>query len=456
MNLPSLSTIRLWLLIAVLFGGAMALHPSISLPILDFPSFRLGFYQILMLSFVASCLPLARRGWDLLRQPSSLIIILPLTLALLVGLMASLTLARTAMYSTALIAVLIIGLCAGLTFTSLDKSQRRTLFTAGLWSGILFGIVALIQLVLASVDPTAFGTLCSGCKPNVFGFARINGLAAEPQFMASALLPAMFVAMIFRDNRRLANSSLFFSSLAITLTFSRGAFAAIAGAIVLLTAVRIIKKLSVRPLLAPILVAVVGVLVGFALLVGSATIRFADTPHITYNTTVSMVDQLSLGLVSIPQKTTKPAPTPITGNQEPFTPEGYVEASSEERLDAADIAIEAWADSPRTVLFGTGLGNLGSYIQRELVHPVPTDQTVYIFYILLLSSLGIVGLLPLVVLTVLVLWRAYRHVDQPFGQLALLLSLAILIQFWFFGSFINVVHCFAWIGVFLYNLPKES
>ena len=179
-----------------------------------------------------------------------------------------------------------------------------------------------------------------------------------------------------------------------------------------------------------------------------------------------MIDQLSLGRIKIPQKTaikTQLAPpsqqTPSdiksTPTKQDFQPTGFVEASANDRLSASDLAIKSWLSSPRTFLFGVGLGNLGSFIQKHLHISVPTDQTVYIFYILLLSGLGIIGLLPLILPSLTILFFAIKNIHHPKAQFIFSLTTALLIHFWFFGSFINTIHCFAIIGIFLYNYPRD-
>ena len=179
-----------------------------------------------------------------------------------------------------------------------------------------------------------------------------------------------------------------------------------------------------------------------------------------------MIDQLSLGRIKIPQKTAiktqlvtssqqKTSDIKSTPPKQDFQPTGFVEASANDRLSASDLAIKSWLNSPRTFFFGVGLGNLGSFIQKYLHVSVPTDQTVYIFYILLLSGLGIIGLLPLIITSFIILSFAIKNLRQTKSQFILSLTAAFFIHFWFFGSFINTIHCFAIIGIFLYNYPRD-
>lgn len=446
--------LRTWLLAFVLFGASLSLYPSIQTVVFDFPSFRIGLYQSAAAILVIASLPLLWQWRHIaFRRRWLLVAITALSSSLFVGLWLTESPFRSLLYTVSLLGLIAIGISAGLVYHTLSRRQRQQLITIGLWSGVLCGAVAIGQLIIASLDATAFGTLCRGCVADVFGFVRINGFAAEPQFFASSLLPALFLA--FWQSGRLANISLFLSSMAITLTFSRGAFVAITGALLTYVIVRVIYRTPKALPLRSIALMISGVLVGFSLLISSATVRHYNTPHITYNTTVSMVEHLSLGVVSLPQRqepAPEPQPTTAGARTTPpvaFTPAGYVEASSSERLSAADLALMAWSDTARTVLFGVGLGNLGTYLQYQ-GNAVPTDQTVYIMYILLLSNIGIIGILPLLAALLIALWR-YRRPLTPWAASGLLILAALTLHFWFFGSLINAVHCFAWIGVLLYN-----
>ena len=459
--------IRFWLLAIVIFGGVFALSPSLSLAILDFPSLRLGLYQMSAAGLLVTSLPLLFTNCQRFLKNRYLIGgFLAILLVMSIGVFFAEARLRTALYSLSLLFLLAIGLAAAVTYRQLSKNQKHKFIRIGLWSGLVFGILAIIQLIAATFEPTGFGTLCSGCKADVFGFPRINLFAAEPQFLANALLPAFFLAL-FQPKSRLAQFSLFFTATAIALTFSRGGFLAIFLAIIIFIAIASIKRLNISFLYKKLPLLIIGTFFGFTLLFLSANIRYSGSPFIAHNTLVSMIDQLSLGRIKIPQKSAeKPQPAAAENlspetmpNAEPspqlFQPAGFVEASANDRLSASDLAIKSWLNSPRTFFFGVGLGNLGSFIQKHLHVSVPTDQTVYIFYILLLSGLGVIGLLPLIITPFIILFFAIKNLHQTKAQFILSLTIALFIHFWFFGSFINTIHCFAIIGIFLYNYPKD-
>ena len=442
------------------------MQPSLSLAILDFPSLRLGLYQMAAAGLLITSLPiLFKKRQTFLKNRYLIGGFLAIFLAMSIGVFFAEARLRTVLYSLSLLFLLVVGLSAGVVYAELSKAQKNRLINIGLWSGLVFGILAIIQLIAATFEPTGFGTLCSGCKADVFGFPRINLFAAEPQFLANALLPAFFLAL-FQPKSRLAQFSLFFTATAIALTFSRGGLLAIFLAIIIFIAIASIKRFNISFIYKKLPLIIIGTFFGFTLLFLSANVRYISSPFIAHNTLVSMIDQLSLGQIKIPQKTaikTQPAPSSqqktsdikSTPTKQDFQPTGFVEASANDRLSASDLAIKSWLDSPRTFFFGVGLGNLGSFIQNHLHVSVPTDQTVYIFYILLLSGLGIIGLLPLILSSTAVLFFAIKNIHHPKAQFIFSLTTALLIHFWFFGSFINTIHCFAIIGIFLYNYPKD-
>ena len=455
-----INNVRFWLLAIIIFGGGFALHPSVGLSILDFSSLRVGLYQIVAVSLLLFSLPLLlKKRQELLKNRWLIGGFLAIFIAIVVGVFFAEAHLRTALYSLSLLFLLAVGLSAGLIYSELSKLEKRKLINIGLWSGLVFGILAIIQLTVATFEPTGFGTLCAGCKADVFGFPRINLFAAEPQFFANSLLPAFFLA-IFQSKSRLAKFSLFFTTLAISLTFSRGGFLAIFIAITALFIIAFVKRIDVSFIRKKLPIIFVGLLFGFILLSSSANIRYANTPFIAHNTFVSMVDQLSIGKIKIPQKSVAKNPSPKPAENVPpsnssFQPAGFVEASANDRLSASGLAIKSWLSSPRTFFFGIGLGNLGNFIQKHLRINVPTDQTVYVFYILLLSGLGIIGLFALLIVPLTIIFFTIKNIRKIKAQFILSLTIAMFVHFWFFGSFINTIHCFAIIGIFLYNYPRD-
>lgn len=443
--LARLKDARFYLLALLVFTAPLSLHPSISLPVLNFPSFRIGLYQLLAIAFVLICLPLICRGL-LKASKNKLFVLLGFMLAIVfvVGLSQSLVPTRTLLYSGSFLALLLLGFTAYIVFRDLGPGKHRALTRYLLWSGIVFGVLAIGQLLLATFGEAT--TLCRNCTDQIFGFPRINLFAAEPQFFASSLLPSFFAALLLSDMpRRLRIWSLVFSAVAIGLTFSRGAFFALAAAIIVLAAILAIKKYwsGLRSLVKWTLLAFISVLAGLGLLVASASYIHRDSDHITYNTAASALDHLTLGIIYLPQRV-EPSNQPTNPN---FQPAGLIEESSDERLGAADRAIDAWNDSPRTLLFGVGMGNLGAYVKQNIIAYAPSDLTVYIFYVLLLAEAGLIGLATFLIIASILIKRLLGLVNKPFGVFMFALITAFVIHFWFFGSYINVMYVYVWAGI---------
>ena len=248
----------------------------------------------------------------------------------------------------------------------------------------------------------------------------------------------------------LAKISLTLVSLVIGLTFSRGAFLAIVVGLMFFVFSNLdFIKNNLRATLNTFVLIVLGFVVSFSLLVASASIAYKETPNIAYETTSTMLEQLSLGVIKLPKKVSV-VPERINPQNVEFVSPGLIEASTNERLSAAELTINAWLYSPINVIFGTGIGNLGPFVDKYIEPSAPDNLTVYIFYILLASELGVVGLIGLgiVLFYPLVLLIKKTHIYKFAGLQVMVAILASFItQYLFFGSYINVVYIWFYIGV---------
>jgi hypothetical protein len=336
-------------------------------------------------------------------------------------------------------------------------------------AAIGYGLLSLLQLAIATFSQQNT-LLCQGCKSDVFGFARVNGFALEPQFWANALLPFFVYGLValYIQRSKLQMAGVFASGLAIMLTFSRGALIALFGAIVVFAAVLIYQRdFMIKRFAEACGIATLAFVCGFAVLVGAASIKYRDTPYIAYNTARGMVEQLSLGKIRLAKKEDKPAEAPAvqavdvgtSQSAEPVatptvqpvdtpTNQGVVEASQRDRVGPAKTAINVWRGSARNTLLGVGLGNFAPYVRQYVDPNSPLTLTVYIYYVLLLVETGVVG----IVLFIIPYWAVFRSLiaSKLFEQrAALIISAAFLMQYVFFGSYINVAYIWVWLGVAL-------
>jgi hypothetical protein len=325
--------------------------------------------------------------------------------------------------------------------------------------GVLYSVATVAHLLIVTFWH-GNALLCKGCTDVVFGFPRVNVFAAEPLFWANALIPFFVVAMYSMVHKysRLAAVSLFGISLAIGLTFARGAYLAI-GAVLAVQMVYIARTKwsdlgSMKKVFA---VSVFGFVVSWALLVGSAVSLHERAPYVAYNTLRGMLEHVSLGAVRMPVKTEVVAPVTTTVHPESiveskqtandeFMTKGLVKASETERTSSASYALQALRHDPRTTMFGVGLGNLGPFAHRYVSPLAQSDLTVYIFYVLLVSEMGVLGLAAVVYL----FYRAIKNAivsKQKYAQIVALVLVGFAAQYVFFGSYINVVYIWLWLGI---------
>ncbi len=453
---------RFFLFISLIVAAPLSKYPSISVPLFDFPSFRIGLYQILAVLFVISCLkPLYTAGIAFFARQHRYAFIALVVLAILslASIAWSLYPARSALlgFSVALLVALVLS-AWWYVATELTAARWQIVLQSMLYAAIFFGFVSFFQLAIFSLTDQTLGVLCPGCSADIFGFPRINGLAAEPQFFANAMLPFTFAAFyaVLKLRSRLAWLAFIASTITIGLTFSRGAYFALAIAL-LVTATTLIYKrfLSIKTFALVAAVWLVAIVASLALLTASATLRYSSTPNITYETIDSIFEHLTLGVINLPEKTAVVVQAPPSTSQtiatettDNFVSPGLIESSGNERLGAAELAINAWQYNPLTAIFGVGIGNLGPFVVQNIDAAAPENLTVYVYYVLVLSELGVIGLSMLCLLFGAAITRLVRQ--NTLSAICIAGGLvAFAIQFLFFGSYINVIFIWLWLGIAL-------
>lgn len=449
---------RFFLFISLIVAAPLSKYPSIAVPLFNFPSFRIGLYQILAVLFVISCLkPLYTAGVSFFARQHryAFIALVMLAILSLASIAWSLYPARSALlgFSVALLVALVLS-AWWYVATELTAARWQIVLQSMLYAAIFFGVVSLFQLAIFSLTDQTLGVLCPGCSADIFGFPRVNGLAAEPLFFANAMIPYVFAAVyaVISQPSKLAWSAVVLSIVAIGLTFSRGAYLAVATALLVTFVTMYTKRyVSTKITLRIFGVIIISGIASLGLLVAAATIRYNTTTNITYETIDSIAEHLTNGVIDLPE-TAKTAEqtsnSQNTSTQEQFESPGLIEASSQERLSAANLAINAWQYNPFTVIFGVGVGNLGPFVVQNIESTAPDNLTVYIYYILLLSELGIIGFVTFVIAFVGAIWRLVQRASV----ISLIIAgglFAFLIQFMFFGSYINVMYIWLWLGVSL-------
>jgi hypothetical protein len=468
---------RFWLFIALIIGMPLSKYPSVALPAFDFPSYRLGLYQVLAGIFVLLCAwPAILKTRELFKQnKTAFISLVVLAVVVIAGLFSAINKSRSALLAVSILFLLAL-VATGWWYVrhELKASSYPLILRCILYAGIIYGVLGIGQFIAGTFTASTLGIACPGCTSEIFGFPRVNLFSAEPLFFANALLPFFFasLAVFYKKTSRLALGSLILTSLAIGLTFSRGAYGAVvAGLMAFAVFVALGKNLKIKRFASIVGLVVACWLASLGLMIASASWHYRDTPNITYDTTSTILEHVSLGLVSLPAKvlvaeevpvvtpTVAPEQTTTLANAtESFVSPGLIEASTSDRLGAADLALQAWRSNYSTIAIGVGAGNLGPFAVKNIDPSLPNNLTVYIFYVLVLAELGLAGLLAFTVLHLNAIWRLLKrrnNNDFLLYATSTAILIAFLAQYFFFGTYINTIYVWLFAGIAL-GLDRRS
>jgi|GEM_PF-2297153 len=459
-----------WLAIALLVLAPFSFAPSVALPVFGFTSFRVGFYQLLLATFVLLTLWLQRRllQWQLLSNRWLQLGVSGLLLLLVNSLLVTLNTPRTLLLGVS------IGLLAGASLAmyvyvgQLGAGLSQFMKRAGSWIvgvGAVVAAIGIVQFIVGSVDQTLVADgLCEGCRGGIFGFPRINGFAIEPQFFANALLPALLVTLASQRRgqvfgaRGWATSTLIVTAFA--LSFSRGANLALAAAVIILV-VQLVRFGKAKQLVKIGVVLVAGYLLAATMMIGSNYLQFHDeNPDIVAETFETLVEHGSAGIVELDVRSNqklesthvnspRSAVSREISSTEPFAPPQQIEASGDERLAAAETGV-SFLDNWRRRLLGVGFGNLGPYAVSQN-ESLPSDLTIYIQYALVLVEAGVVGLVLFVAVHAAAVWCCLKQAAVGYPtQVALgAIMVAFMVQYFFYGTYINAAYIWVYLGLAL-------
>ena len=289
--------------------------------------------------------------------------------------------------------------------------------------------------------------LCDGCIYEMFGFPHPNGFAIEPQFMGNLLLAPTILAgylLLSTKSHRKSLVCLFaFFATTLFLTFSRGAIYSFILALATLIIIFIIKQKTAKPLLL-CLVAVISFL--FTLNAQGLMSQFSYTND-TYLTGVTKsLDQLTLGIFGLTannssENSTEPSESPAITETTTIesTFDGYVEESTNVRLNLTNIALTAWSQGgANIILFGTGLGGAGIYLQENGFLDF-SKEIIQNQYASLLLETGLVGVIILLILGCIVIKAILKNQHKP---LYFALILAYACSLLFFAGLPNALHIY--------------
>lgn len=302
------------------------------------------------------------------------------------------------------------------TYQLVNSKQNLTKLSKPLiWSSWLIIIYGFYQFF---GDLAGFPTgIDPGYGKAVFGFPRIQAFAKEPLYLGHYLLIPLSVgfAHYFSKDKKWSLPLLLGLSVIFILTISRGAYLGAIGALlvfVLFYAKRVFTIRNFTLAVAGLLGAIVVVGVIFTQLGQDSKEKFLS--HITVQD---------------------------FGNSE----------STQGRLNAFSIAIDAWRTSPWT---GIGLGNYGLFSADFIEDTPQSDDIVNNQYLEYLAETGIVGLGSFLLLIWVITWhffKAYRWADDEIKPWLVGLFAAFfgtLVQYNFFST-VAIMHIWVFFGLLL-------
>lgn len=306
-----------------------------------------------------------------------------------------------------------------------------------LYSALVMCGLAIVQFFAGLWLDAQTTLLCAGCVAEQFGFVRPNVFLIEPQFLGSALLPAVLL-LTYRgvtgqkDWRVFVG--LFVVVTVLVLTLSRGALLAGAVGVVLLVALYI---KNVQRWMVVVGIFVVSLVSALALQGVAAVINPAIDETFGGAMTKS-IHQLTMGVVDIRPAVSEHEPPTETVSEGVAQPnfDGYIEESTDARTTRTSLAFQRWSADAPTMLFGVGIGSAGAAMHEMFPDKIGAREIVQNEYVETLLERGLVGLLSF--LTILVgLFVATKRQKWLWS-----IIVAFMVQWLFFSGYPNVLHVY--------------
>lgn len=369
----------------------------------------------------------------------------------------------------------------------IGKSIKKNLLIAGFFASAFCWLQSILDVAGVPREATF---LCKGCTSTVFGFPHPNGFAIEPQFMANLLLAPIFLSLFYlferpKNHYNKLNSDLYpasklghflrfviplFLIATLYLTLSRGAIFSFWISIFVLfiyQIVKLIKQKSCRQEILfrqPLIFSVVVFLpLFFTLSAQGLFTELGPTSHTFFDGVSTSVSQLSLGhidLAKVFHKTKennenyeayesnkhlsdlKTNATTSVQKSPQFT--GYIEESTNIRLNLNRLALSSWRTSIRRILVGVGLGATGLTLYQEFPELGSPKEIIQNEYLAILYEQGICGIIMVICTAILFVLTYILHNKNHEKTLIYgrVLALSFALTLCFFSGLPNALHIY--------------
>ena len=369
----------------------------------------------------------------------------------------------------------------------IGKSIKKNLLIAGVFASAFCWLQSIFDVAGVPREATF---LCKGCISTVFGFPHPNGFAIEPQFMANLLLAPIFLSLFYlfegpKNHHDKLNSDLYpasklghflrfglplFLIATLYLTLSRGAIFSFWISIFVLfiyQIVKLIKQKSCRREILfrqPLIFSIVVFLpLFFTLSAQGLFTELGPTSRTFFDGVSTSVSQLSLGYIDLTKvfhKTKennenheahesnkhlsdlKTNATTSVQKSPQFT--GYIEESTNIRLNLNRLALSSWRTSIRRILVGVGLGATGLTLYQEFPELGSPKEIIQNEYLAILYEQGICGVIMVICTAILFVLTYILH-NKNYEKTSIygrVLTLSFALTLCFFSGLPNALHIY--------------
>ena len=372
--------------------------------------------------------------------------------------------------------------------TQIGKSVKKNLLIASVFASIFCWLQSILDVAGVSREATF---LCKNCTSTVFGFPHPNGFAIEPQFMANLLLAPIFLSLFYlfegskNQHDKLKSDPYpvskfghflrfvipLFLIATLYLTLSRGAIFSFWVSIFVLFIYQIVKLIKQKSCRREILFrqplifsAVVFLPLFFTLSAQGLFTELGPTSHTFFDGVSTSVSQLSLGRIDLTKvfhKTNennknheahesnkshasdlKTDATTSVQKSPQFT--GYIEESTNIRLNLNRLALSSWRTSIRRILVGVGLGATGLTLYQEFPELGSPKEIIQNEYLAILYEQGICGVV-MILCTVILFVLTYKLHNKNHEKTSIygrVLTLSFALTLCFFSGLPNALHIY--------------
>lgn len=336
-----------------------------------------------------------------------------------------------------------------------DKKFSEKICKSLIYSALAICAWCVLQCILDVVGISRDYTLmCAGCTYQTFGFPHPNGFAAEPQFMGNLLLAPAIMAgwlMIQSNWKNTFSIALLFFVFSATLflTLSRGAIYSFVLAMIFMTVFWIVKAKNRKSLY---VWPVIFLAFLFTLNLQGLMAQFSKTNDNYVSGVSKTINQLSLGVIDLgnrkpvedsKQEQTK-STTPTEKEEAHF--DGYVEVSTNKRLEYSKAALSIWSENWQNALFGVGIGGTSNALRMH--NYTNKKEIVNNQYVNLLLETGVVGI-ALMVFSLVLAVRGVMRNERKLPIMTLIIAYAASLLF--FSGLPNALHIYLLPAILLYG-----